>query len=412
MSNAPDFIVHNEGDTVGVVVVEDATAGQELTGWVMASDRTIRLDGAGRRPARPQGRGQGHGQGRHGDQVRPRHRPRDRGHPGRRLRPRPQHQDQAVVSMAAHRPFSGLPARERPRRHPQPRRRPAGRRHLERRLRGRRQQHQGRDGPAARLRPAAVRRGPRPAFPHHHRHRPQPERRRLRRDRHRARMDQQGRRRDRRDRQAGARASRSSRTATSTPSPAPRARPRTSCTGRSERQREKVGIEELWAACKCGESDTTTGLASCPTRRQLLRQADPARHLRLLRRDLGADRRRRWSCAERAATPEVREKFMKVWQAYQDDVIEAQQGRRPDGQPADQGQQVRRPVDDRGEGVRQYREDRPARCATSTCSSRPRSRPRGPASTSWTRPAPRPSAAPCRRPPASSCTCSRPARAT
>ena len=27
----------------------------------------------------------------------------------------------------------------------------------------------------------------------------------------------------------------------------------------------RCGIEELWAACKCGESDTTTGLASCPT---------------------------------------------------------------------------------------------------------------------------------------------------
>jgi (2R)-sulfolactate sulfo-lyase subunit alpha len=43
VSNAPDFIVHNEGDTVGVVVVEDAAAGKELTGWVMATDRTIKL---------------------------------------------------------------------------------------------------------------------------------------------------------------------------------------------------------------------------------------------------------------------------------------------------------------------------------------------------------------------------------
>ncbi|MDH3770782.1 MAG: UxaA family hydrolase, partial [Nitrospirota bacterium] len=33
----------------------------------------------------------------------------------------------------------------------------------------------------------------------------------------------------------------------------------------TEKQREQVGIEELWAACKCGESDTTTGLASCPS---------------------------------------------------------------------------------------------------------------------------------------------------
>jgi (2R)-sulfolactate sulfo-lyase subunit alpha len=37
----PHFVVHNEGDTVGVVVVEDAKAGQELTGWVMETDATI-----------------------------------------------------------------------------------------------------------------------------------------------------------------------------------------------------------------------------------------------------------------------------------------------------------------------------------------------------------------------------------
>lgn len=43
MSEAPHFIVHNEDDTVGVVVVEGARSGQELTGWIMASDRTIRL---------------------------------------------------------------------------------------------------------------------------------------------------------------------------------------------------------------------------------------------------------------------------------------------------------------------------------------------------------------------------------
>ena len=43
MSNAPDFIVHNEGDTVGVVVVENAKAGQDLTGWVMDKDETITI---------------------------------------------------------------------------------------------------------------------------------------------------------------------------------------------------------------------------------------------------------------------------------------------------------------------------------------------------------------------------------
>ena len=33
----------------------------------------------------------------------------------------------------------------------------------------------------------------------------------------------------------------------------------------SERPREECAISELWVSAKCGESDTTTGLASCPT---------------------------------------------------------------------------------------------------------------------------------------------------
>jgi (2R)-sulfolactate sulfo-lyase subunit alpha len=30
-----DFVVHDEGDSVGVVVVEGVKAGEELTGWVI-----------------------------------------------------------------------------------------------------------------------------------------------------------------------------------------------------------------------------------------------------------------------------------------------------------------------------------------------------------------------------------------
>lgn len=37
------FIVHDEADTVGVVVVEGVEAGQELTGWVMDQDKTINI---------------------------------------------------------------------------------------------------------------------------------------------------------------------------------------------------------------------------------------------------------------------------------------------------------------------------------------------------------------------------------
>ena len=42
--SAPAFIVHNRGDSVGVVVIEDAKTGQELEGWIMDSDETIRIE--------------------------------------------------------------------------------------------------------------------------------------------------------------------------------------------------------------------------------------------------------------------------------------------------------------------------------------------------------------------------------
>ena len=35
------FVVHDEGDSVGVVVVEGVKAGQDLTGWIMDQDREI-----------------------------------------------------------------------------------------------------------------------------------------------------------------------------------------------------------------------------------------------------------------------------------------------------------------------------------------------------------------------------------
>ncbi|BBK29897.1 (2R)-sulfolactate sulfo-lyase subunit alpha [Stella humosa] len=37
------FLVHDEGDSCGVVVVEGIKAGQKLTGWIMDQDRTIEI---------------------------------------------------------------------------------------------------------------------------------------------------------------------------------------------------------------------------------------------------------------------------------------------------------------------------------------------------------------------------------
>ena len=89
----------------------------------------------------------------------------------------------------------------------------------------------------------------------------------------------------------------------------------------SEKQREEADMSELWISVKCGESDTTSGLASNPTVGNVIDKVDP----------LGA-----WTCfgetseitgaemicAERGKTKEVGEKFMKTFQAYMDEVIE------------------------------------------------------------------------------------------
>lgn len=40
---APHFVVHNDSDTVGVVVTEDVRKGMEITGWKMESDKTITI---------------------------------------------------------------------------------------------------------------------------------------------------------------------------------------------------------------------------------------------------------------------------------------------------------------------------------------------------------------------------------
>ena len=38
------FVVHDENDSVGVVVVEGVKAGQELTGWIMDQDKEITVN--------------------------------------------------------------------------------------------------------------------------------------------------------------------------------------------------------------------------------------------------------------------------------------------------------------------------------------------------------------------------------
>lgn len=89
----------------------------------------------------------------------------------------------------------------------------------------------------------------------------------------------------------------------------------------SELQREPCALDELWVSTKCGESDTTSGLASCPTVGNLIDKIDAAGATSCFGETselTGAEA----VCASRAATPEIGEKFLKTWQAYMDEVIE------------------------------------------------------------------------------------------
>ena len=90
----------------------------------------------------------------------------------------------------------------------------------------------------------------------------------------------------------------------------------------SELPREECSISELWVSTKCGESDTTTGLASCPTVGNMYDKLIPHGIYGVFGETseiTGAEH----LAKARAANKAVGEKWFKVWKAYQDDVIEA-----------------------------------------------------------------------------------------
>ncbi len=89
----------------------------------------------------------------------------------------------------------------------------------------------------------------------------------------------------------------------------------------SEQVREECDVAELWVSVKCGESDTTSGLASNPTVGNVIDRLDPLGITSCFGETseiTGAEQ----VCKSRAATPEVGEKFLATWQAYMDEVIE------------------------------------------------------------------------------------------
>jgi (2R)-sulfolactate sulfo-lyase subunit beta len=85
----------------------------------------------------------------------------------------------------------------------------------------------------------------------------------------------------------------------------------------SEKKREECDLKEIWVSVKCGESDTTSGLASNPTVGNAidkLVEMGATCCFGETSEITGAE----LVCKERAASPEIGERFMQVWQAYED----------------------------------------------------------------------------------------------
>src|SRR5687767_11675166 len=90
----------------------------------------------------------------------------------------------------------------------------------------------------------------------------------------------------------------------------------------SELPQEECDISELWVSTKCGESDTTTGLASCPAVGNMYDKLIPKGIHGCFGETseiTGAEHIAR----SRAVNGKIGEKWMRVFEAYQREVIEA-----------------------------------------------------------------------------------------
>lgn len=89
----------------------------------------------------------------------------------------------------------------------------------------------------------------------------------------------------------------------------------------SEKQRVACSVDELYVSTKCGESDTTSGLASNPTVGNVfdrLNELGATLSFGETSEITGGE----LICKERAASPKVGEQFMSIWNEYNDFIIE------------------------------------------------------------------------------------------
>ena len=88
----------------------------------------------------------------------------------------------------------------------------------------------------------------------------------------------------------------------------------------SEKQREECPMSDLWISVKCGESDTTSGLASNPTVGNLMDKLEPL-GVHLCFGETSELTGAETVCEKRGKTPEAQAKFKKTWNDYNDFIL-------------------------------------------------------------------------------------------
>ena len=100
----------------------------------------------------------------------------------------------------------------------------------------------------------------------------------------------------------------------------------------SEKQRQECPLSDLWISVKCGESDTTSGLASNPAVGDLMDKLEP-NGVHLCFGETSEITGAELVCAKRAKNEKVKKKFLDTWNSYNNFILENKTNDLSESQP-------------------------------------------------------------------------------
>ena len=100
----------------------------------------------------------------------------------------------------------------------------------------------------------------------------------------------------------------------------------------SEKRRVECPLSDLWISVKCGESDTTSGLASNPTVGNLMDKLEPS-GVNLCFGETSEITGAEIVCAERGKDKNAKKKFLDTWNSYNNFILENKTNDLSESQP-------------------------------------------------------------------------------